>query len=290
MSFCTTFEELQDYYGRGPRHYLRSIALDGLSLLDNAHLKQRLEAPRIHFLYFHHIFEDEKAPFDELVSRLAENHTFISHSEAVERLVHGKVDKPYIAWSSDDGLKSNLDAAEILDRYGASCCFFVNPDSIGLVDYKEIQRFCSERLNMPPTEFMNWNDLGTLIKNGHEIGSHTMRHDFVNQMEIRAFKKDLEESKQILENRCGPIKHFAYPYGKFEYFTKDAFDAVFEMGYDSCSTAVRGCHYTNAIGLEKEKLFIRRDQIIAAWKGSHIDYFISQSVKNMVPENNLIPY
>jgi peptidoglycan/xylan/chitin deacetylase (PgdA/CDA1 family) len=266
------------------------MALDGLSLFDSANLIKRFKEPRIHFLYFHHIFEDEKIPFDKLVARLSENHTFITHSEAVERLIMGDIDQPYITWSSDDGLKSNMDAAEILEKYGASCCFYVNPDSIGLTNYDEIKKFCAERLNMPPTEFMNWDDLRVLVDNGHEIGSHTMRHDSVNEMEIEAFKKDLKQSKEILQEHCGPIKHFAYPYGKYEYFTNEAFDAVFEMGYESCSTAVRGCHFTDSNGLAKEELFIRRDQIIAAWKGSHIDYFISQSVKNMAPENNLVPY
>ena len=258
--------------------------------MQSATYQDSFKVPRIHFLYFHHVFEDEKKPFEKLVSRLADAHTYISHSEAVERLIMGDVDRPYICWSSDDGFKNNLDAAQILQKYGASCCFYVNPYSIGMTDFKAIEKFCTERLVMPPVEFMNWDDLNFLIQNGHEIGSHTMKHDFVYEMNLDAFKKDLQQSKDILEKHCGPIKHFAYPYGKFEYFTEQAFDAVFEAGYDSCSTAVRGCHFTDSNGLPKEKLFIRRDQIIAAWKGSHIDYFISQSVKNMAPENNLVPY
>ncbi len=290
MPFTTTFKEVSKYHGKSVRHYLRSFALDGLSLLESSSIENRFHEPRIHFLYFHHIFKDEKVPFERLVSRLAKTHTYISHSEAVERLISGNVDRPYISWSSDDGFKNNLDAAQILQNHGASCCFFVNPYSIGLTDFNAIAEFCKERLVMPPVEFMNWGDLDVLLQNGHEIGSHTLKHDFVQQMAIEDFKKDLRESKHVLEKHCGPIRHFAYPYGKFEYFTQEAFEAVFEAGYDSCSTAVRGCHFTDTEGISKEKLFIRRDQIIAAWKGSHIDYFISNSVKNMVPENNVVPY
>lgn len=278
------------HYGKGPKYYLRNVALDGLSLIGGDGLLERFKQPRVHFLYFHHIFQDEKVPFKQLVAKLSKTHTFISHSEAVNRLVEGNVDKPYISWSSDDGLKSNLDAAEVLDEFGASCCFFINPSTIGLKDFDQIKDFCLEKLDMPPTEFMTWNDIEVLLKNGHEIGSHTMYHHAVVDMAIEDFKNDLKESKQIIEEKCGPIHHFAYPFGKFQYFSQAAFDAVFEMGYSSCSTAVRGSHYTNEKGIDRNQLFIRRDQIIAAWKASHIDYFISQSVKKMQPQNNLTPY
>ncbi|GGG42556.1 hypothetical protein GCM10011414_10170 [Croceivirga lutea] len=289
MKYCTTFNEVQKYWGKNFRFYLRNIALDTLSIANSLVRDTYLIQPRIHFLYFHHVFEDEKLNFERLVATLSKTHTFISHSEAIHRLTNNTVDKPYITWSSDDGFKNNLDAGEILTKYGASCCFFVNPHSIGLTDYDMIKEFCKVKLEMPPIEFMTWKDCNDLIDEGHEIGSHTLFHDMVSKMSIPNFKKDLKESKDILETHCGEIKHFAFPYGKFECFSKEAFEAVFEMGYESCSTAVRGSHMTFGKTLERDKLFIRRDQIIAAWNFNHILYFMTKSVKSSTYEDNFIP-
>ncbi len=290
MHYCETFEEVENYWGKDLRYYARRVALDTLSFFSKSERQKRLQEPRIHFLYFHHIFSDEKTKFDRLVAELSETHTFISHSEAVERLLTNRIDKPYISWSSDDGFKNNLDAASILNKYSSSCCFFVNPFSIGLNDYNEIQKFCDEKLIMPPIEFMNWQDLKDLLDDGHEIGAHTLEHDAVNKMELNTFKKDLIECKAVLEENCGTtIAHFAYPYGKFQNFSKEAYDAVFEAGYTSCSTAVRGCHKTFGKSFAANELFIRRDQVIAAWNKEHINYFMSNSVKDCEFEDNLLP-
>ena len=291
MDFCTTYAEVKRYHGTSFRDYLRNIALDTLSILMGDDAKNALYAkPRVHFLYFHHIFEDEAEGFERFVALLAEKHRFISHSEAVDKLVNGTVDQPYITWSSDDGFKNNLIAAEILNRYDASCCFFVNPDTINLEDKEKIFQFCDTKLIMPPIEFMTWSDLEKLLYQGHEIGSHTMSLDNVSGMALSDFEEDLVMSKRILEQHCGPIRHFAYPYGRYDCFSKDAYDLVFKTGYDSCSTAVRGSHWVNEEGIPRDKLFIRRDQIIAAWKLSHLQYFVANSVIIMSPEGSILPY
>ena len=289
MKYCTTFAEVENYWGKNFRHYARLLALDGLAMLSTLQKEKYFAQPRIHFLYFHHIFEDEISNFEKLVATLSKSHTFISHSEAVHRLTTNQVDKPYISWSSDDGFKNNLDAAKILDTYNASCCFYVNPYSIGLTDYEKIKTFCAEQLIMPPVEFLTYDDLRDLIQRGHEIGAHTVKHEAVNEMSLVYFKEDLKNCKETLEEQCGPIKHFAYPYGQYANFSKAAFEAVFEAGYSSCSTAVRGCHQTFNESIAQNELFIRRDQVIAAWSLKHIEHFMVKSVQNCRKENNFIP-
>ncbi len=290
MNYTTNFKEVQAYQGTSFRNIARNVALDILSLrntfLDTATM---LAKPRVHFLFIHHIFNDEVANFEKVLEVLSEKHTFISHSEAVRRIVSGDVDKPYISWSSDDGFKNNLKAAEILDRFDAKCCFFINPESIGKKNATWITDFCETRLKMPPVAFMNWEEVADLQRRGHEIGSHTLEHTNVSEMPLEAFEKDLMHSKSILEERCGPIAHFAYPYGRFFDFNKAAFDLVFKTGYDSCSTAERGCHISDGTPLEKNSLLIRRDQVICAWKFEHIMYFISNTARRAVLDSNYVP-
>src|SRR5690606_325826 len=120
MELCETYREVARFHGKGPRHYARYMALQALSYVNAPKYQGIFETPRIQFLYFHHIYGDESGNFDRLVRTLSKTHTFISHSEAVDRLFSNKVDRPYISWSSDDGFKNNLAAAKILERYGAT--------------------------------------------------------------------------------------------------------------------------------------------------------------------------
>ena len=272
------------------RSYIRSLALDVLSLKqDLLESKSILERPRIQFLYFHHIFKDEAANFEKLVSYLAKHYTFISHTEAVERLLSDTIDKPYISWSSDDGIENNMIAAEILAKFGATCIFYINPGTIGLNDYQEITEFCKTRLEMPPVSFLNWNQVAALQKQGHEIGNHTYKHSRVSNLSQAQFEEDFIKADTVLVQRCGPIKHFAYTYGRFEDFTKEAFDFVHKKGYHSCSTAVRGCHINGNGPLQKETVLLRRDQIIADWKLAHSKYFLLDSAKNADFATNFLP-
>ena len=290
MTFTKNFKEVQQYQGLTMRSVARSLALDVLALKNRLqNVEHWYKRPRIQFLFIHHIFNDEVKTFELLLEKLSKHHTFISHSEAVEKVLSGNIDRPYISWSSDDGFKNNLKAAEILNRYDAKACFFINPNSIGSKEKEWISRFCKERLNMPPVEFLEWDDVTALQKFGHEIGSHTLNHRNIARMNFDEITHDLVESKKILEKHCGHIKHFAYPYGRYYDFSKQAFDSVFETGYDSCSTGERGCHISNASSIDKHDLLIRRDQVICAWKLQHIMYFIANGAKKANFSDNFFP-
>jgi peptidoglycan/xylan/chitin deacetylase (PgdA/CDA1 family) len=290
MQYCTTFAAFQSFQGNMLRRKGRNLVLDALSLTNTLEKNKKvLETPRVQFLYFHHIFKDEVANFEKLVRFLAKGHTFITHSEAVRRIAENDIDRPYIAWSSDDGIWNNMLAADILNKYGASCCFYVNPFSIGLTDDVEVKRFCKERLDMPPVNFLSWNDLTALQKKGHEIGNHTYDHSMVSQLSLDEFALNFNKAQDVLTANCDKIVHFAYTYGKFEHFNKAAYDFVFEQGYDSCTSAVRGCHINGLNELSKNKLFLRRDQIIGNWPLEHITYFMIQSAANARFSTNYLP-
>ncbi len=290
LEYITNFRDVKKHWGTTLRGGVREMVLDGLAMKNElSNYEKWYLKPRIQFLFIHHIFEDEEKNFDLVLKELTEHHTFISHSEAVERLLTGKVDKPYISWSSDDGFKNNLVAARILNKYGAKAIFYINPETIGVKDVNKAGEFCLKKLDMPPVEFLNWDEVQELLNQGHEIGSHTMAHDNITKMTLNEVEDDLSRSKEILSKRCGPVGHFAYPYGRYSDFNKQALELVFKTGYESCSTGERGCHVSDGSSIEKEQLVIRRDQIIAYWKLGHMKYFIANGAKKAVLENNFIP-
>jgi peptidoglycan/xylan/chitin deacetylase (PgdA/CDA1 family) len=132
--------------------------------------------PRVHFLYLHSVFRDEETTFHRLLCRLADSHTFISYSDAVARVVEGRVDRPYVTLSLDDGLTTCTRAAAIMNDVGARACFFLVTSMVGATDFSRVREFCAERLHKPPLEFLSWGDAEALLRQGHEIGSHTRTH------------------------------------------------------------------------------------------------------------------
>ena len=287
MKYVTEYKEVlrSSFFQRtvkeNVRYSLRQIALDSLSFQNKLiNLEKYLSKPRIQFLYVHHVFSDELEKFESLLTELMKYHEFISYSDAVERIHLNQIDKPYIVLSTDDGFKNNLDAAKILDRYGIKGCFFVNPASIGLKEFKSVKRFCNSNLNFPATEFLTWKEIESLLKSGHEIGSHTMNHIDISKQPIELVEYELSESFQFLKSKCGSVNHFAYPFGSFSFFNKPAMDLVYSVGYKSCASAERVCHFEQEKKIDRSELLIRRDHIVCAWDLDHIFYFLISNSKS----------
>ena len=237
-----------------------------------------LSKERVQFLYLHHVFEDEEDSFRALLRALLDlGHHLIGYSEAVERVLKGNIDGgPYVALSFDDGLKNCLRAARIMGEFGAKGCFFVCPSMVGETDYQKVEEFCFKRLNKPPMEFLSWEDLGTLLEEGHEVGAHTMTHPNLAQMPVQQMQEQIEYSFEALADRVGEPKHFSWPFGRFSHFGPVPARAVFEAGFESCASAERGCHVARS---EKQKmeLCVRRDHVIADWPLNHTLYFMARN-------------
>lgn len=272
------------------RALFRDWALTGLTYKDRlTGIQKYLKTPRVQFLYIHHSFRDELANFEKLLDRLSRDHTFISYSEAVERVLENRIDKPYISFSSDDGFKNNLLAAEVLNKYKAKACFFINPGLIGESDFKKISGHCKHKLHLPPVEFMNWDDVQQMLAQGHEIGGHTMYHDNMVSMNEAFLKQDTGDTFRILSERCGNTRHFAFPYGRFHHFSEKGRKAVFDAGFASCASAERGCHFNTGTRISPEQLCIRRDHVILDWGMDQIFYFIADNVRKN-KSSNTFPY
>jgi peptidoglycan/xylan/chitin deacetylase (PgdA/CDA1 family) len=292
MKPVDTYQELVKYKPRTARQLGRRRVLDAVSL--GYSLLHPMEAlfrkPRIQFLYIHHIFKDEEERLSKLLQALARHHTFIGYSEAVNRILQGRIDKPYICLSSDDGLKNNLRAAAIMKGYGANACFFICPSIIGEKDPQKISDFSGGRLHFPPVEFMDWNDVDTLLQQGHEIGGHSLSHINMAQVPEETLKKEVGDCFRILEGKCGGNLHFAWPYGRFSDFSRHARELVFRVGYASCASAIRGCHITmTGTTLPVPGLLIRRDHIVLDWPLRHILFFIARNAEQANPANNFYP-
>jgi len=238
----------------------------------------------VHFLYLHSLFPDEEQGFKSLLETLSGGHQLIDYNEALARIHRGEIDKPYIAFSFDDGLKNCMVAAKILSEFGVTACFFVCPAIVGEGSFSRVSQFCRDALQLPPVELFSWADLEVLLKGGHTVGSHTLSHRNLATISQDEVLDEIAGSREMLVRRLGSADHFAWSYGHFAHVTPAAVRAVFKAGYISCNSAERGCHVASA--LRPEDLCVRREHIGGSWPLSHCLYFLARSAKSASPTSN----
>jgi peptidoglycan/xylan/chitin deacetylase (PgdA/CDA1 family) len=96
----------------------------------------------------------------------------------------------------DDGRKSQFTQAKpILDKYGFKATFYVVCNYIG-----------------KKGGYMDWNEIKTLHKEGHDIGSHSMNHVRLEKLSKKNVEYEVGQSKKCLRDHGINAKSFAYPF------------------------------------------------------------------------------
>ena len=279
----------REFHRSSPRQLARHMAISALGGIAqlSGQVNFALRRPRVHILLLHHVFTDEEGRFRALLRRLSRKHAFISYSQAIARIHTNQIDRPYITWTFDDGFKNCMRAAEIMSEFGARGCFFICPSIIGERDPRKIEAFCRERLLLPgmPVEFMDWSDLEQLRDHGHDIGGHTMTHANLGRIPHAQAVEEIHASYEALGARLGEVRHFAWTFGQFEDCSTEAVRSIFEAGYRSCASGVRGCHIASGT-TPHGPVCIRREHILAAAPMSHATYFIARSSRTRAISNH----
>ena len=93
---------------------------------------------------------------------------------------------------------------------------------------------------------LNWPEINEMSAHRITFGAHTMMHPVLSRMPLESAKKEIQESKQIIEQKIGQrVEHFAFPNGRREDFTLVLNDYCRHIGFKSVLTAVYG---NNALG------------------------------------------
>lgn len=259
------------------------IEADAWRLTRGGELATALARPRVHFIYLHHVFGDEMAGFRRTLQEMQKGHTFVTYSEAVELVYSGAVDKPTACVSFDDGLLSTLEASRVMDELGIKGCFFVCPAIVGEKRRDAVKRFAETRLHYPPMDVLDWNHCEDMLRRGHEIGSHTFSHPNMGDVSVEQAIDELQYSRDALVKRLGKVEHFAWPSGRWANFSSHAAKAVFDLGYRSVASAVRGCHMPRDFPILPRQACLRRDHVMGSWPLTHNMYFLARSVRRAGP-------
>ena len=128
-------------------------------------------------------------------------------------------DAPIVSFTFDDFPQSALHVGgAILKSYGACGTFYAAMGLMGQMNALG-QQFCEE-------------DLQTLLRDGHELGSHTFSHLSCRSTSLPSFEADVLKGKQAVEEIVGAdtSHQFSYPYGHVTFRTKPRLGA----GMSSC--------------------------------------------------------
>jgi peptidoglycan/xylan/chitin deacetylase (PgdA/CDA1 family) len=126
---------------------------------------------------------------------------------------------------------------------------------------KQLKSYLAELRTYPapkPIEeidaFLSWDEIRTLNARGFEIGSHTLEHPILTQIEPEMVASELQESKRIIERHTGrECRFFAYPNGGPADISRDVVNEVHRAGYEFAFTVTGRlpCRDTNPLLLDR---------------------------------------
>ena len=135
----------------------------------------------------------------------------------------------------DDGYENNLRCAlPVLKRYGFTSTCYVVASFVGQSNSWDIERGVKQVPLMSAQELQAWIDAG------QEVGSHTLTHANLGQLDEAGQAIEIGRSKTQLEaliKQKDGVQHFCYPYGGLN---TTAVQHVRAAGYLTATTTVRG--------------------------------------------------
>jgi peptidoglycan/xylan/chitin deacetylase (PgdA/CDA1 family) len=91
--------------------------------------------------------------------------------------------------------------------------------------------------------FMKWKHAEELLRQGMEIGSHTLTHPILSQIDIEQHEKEIVDSKLILEKRLNcKINSIAYPVGRYYCYNEKSIEFILAAGYKIAFNNEPGFH------------------------------------------------
>jgi len=136
-------------------------------------------------------------------------------TEAERRRADGALPRRAVVVTFDDGFASTLAAKPALDACGFPATVFVVSSFPG----------SGERLRWPGVDHwldgpyaheltaLGWDELERLADAGWEIGSHTVSHPRLPELDDATLERELRDSRREIEARIGACRSIAYPYG-----------------------------------------------------------------------------
>lgn len=229
----------------------------------------------VRFPYYHHVFDDERAGFERHLRYFKSIADIISLDDALELMTTDTpIDGRYICITFDDGFKNwTENALPILNDADVVAAFFVATDYIGTdinADRDKLLKFYDSGDKL--MEFMTWDDCRVLHNAGMTVGSHSVHHAHLNDIDDANARMELIDSKKAIEEALSaPCHHFCCPFGVpgVDFNPARHPSMAKEAGYKSFLTTRRGANTSGA-----NAFAIRRDHMLANASLLEARYFL----------------
>jgi peptidoglycan/xylan/chitin deacetylase (PgdA/CDA1 family) len=116
---------------------------------------------------------------------------------------------------------------------------------------------------------MNWDELRSLTRNGHMVGSHSLTHpNLAHVRSQESVERELSDSKRQIERAVGsPVVHFSYPHPALSpQWSERTEAAARRVGYRSAVTTISGSVRAGANPLHLERVGPGRSQNELLWR------------------------
>jgi peptidoglycan/xylan/chitin deacetylase (PgdA/CDA1 family) len=161
--------------------------------------------------------------------------TAVTLSRAVELMRRGEAEPGrYVCITFDDAYQGLMEHAwPVLKEFGFAATIFVVTDYAGRVNDWDVnwggRRF----------RHLNWEEMLKMSQDGIEFGSHGCRHRDLRRLKESELKRELAESKKMLEEKLGvPARTLSYPFGRYDL---RVMQAASDCGYEAaCSLSSKG--------------------------------------------------
>jgi peptidoglycan/xylan/chitin deacetylase (PgdA/CDA1 family) len=136
-------------------------------------------------------------------------------AEAERRRTSRTLPARTVVFTFDDGYRSTLRAAEILDRHSYPATVFAVTafaDSGAPLSWAGIEHEL-EPATAAELAPLRWDELAALCDRGWEVGSHTVTHALLTGVDDARLAQELADSRRAIADRLGSCETIAYPYG-----------------------------------------------------------------------------
>ena len=141
--------------------------------------------------------------FEEQMKWLKENNYHVISYDKFYQAASGEgtlPSKPVVITFDDSLLDQYTNAYPILRKYNYPATFFVKLNDV----------------SNKGTSALTFSEIKKMAENGMTIGSHSMNHDNMADMDTNTLYYELNQSKKVLEQNTGvKIKYFSYPGGAY---------------------------------------------------------------------------
>jgi peptidoglycan/xylan/chitin deacetylase (PgdA/CDA1 family) len=214
-------------------------------------------------------FEVAAADFEKQMRYLSERYTAVSLEEVVEALGgDGQLPGRPVSVTIDDGYRdAYTHAYPVLRELSIPATMFLPVEFIGTSSKKRVVN------RLPGSNFLSWEQVREMGKNGISFGSHTMSHLSLTRLTKKEVKYQLESSRGMLEAEVGaPVMGLSYPYGTVRDFNTEIQRLAAAAGYSWAVTGISGLNHPNSNLFALRRTKVERDDgmrvFVRAMKGA----------------------